>query len=337
MKTFLESPLNLTSIGSYQNIYEDVYIDTKTSVVLDNDLNPIYETLYEAIYWWKGTLKGELWSNQELRKQEVSRRYSEIMNVASEITKHDVEAALIIDSNHETLYAMSSHGWYPYGHLHDSLLRLYSWKDCNFKDPKILCSNYKRVVDFELHIQAFGYGADSIIEASNDKRLIKVSKLYFGVNQAFFWTKITPPQYEWMIAGYKHIVEKLEFGREQINGLYLSRNHIGKRGVVNDDEVKEFLIEKFGFKVLEGNETLPEIISLFSRAKFVVGPHGSIFVNTIFCGENCRIFEFCPSNRPDFSFKNKFKLAKSYNHILVDADREFNIEIDLNFLADVLA
>ena len=90
------------------------------------------------------------------------------------------------------------------------------------------------------------------------------------------------------------------------------------------------------FKTWTGEEGLLDIISLFARAKTIVGPHGSIFVNTIFCREDAKIIEYCPKNRIDKSFLNKTKAVKDYQHILLEADSDFNIEIDLNELKGLI-
>ncbi|MGK0364725.1 MAG: hypothetical protein ACI85O_001783 [Saprospiraceae bacterium] len=325
---FLDAAINFTDVKSYENIYEDVYIDTKNSVVLDKDLKPIYETLYEIIFWWKGTLHGQTLVDPELRKIEVERRYQEIIEDVKTITEDDISNAKVLPDDVEAIYAMGAHGWYPYGHLHDSLLRLYPWRNHSFKNPKVLVSKYNRVVDFPLHLQAFGYSEDTIFRTAPKYRLIKAKKLFFGVNETKFWTTSSEHQYEWMLQGYLALLDDETRNLPAIEGLYLSRNHVGRRGVTNNEEVERYLKDQ-GFLTLTGNEGLLEIISLFYRAKAIVGPHGSIFVNTIFCKEDTKIIEFCPDNRRDFSFKGKSKKSQNYNHILVAADENFNIEIDL--------
>lgn len=335
MSHFLEAAINFTGVKSYENIYRDVYIDTKTSAVLDSNLNPIYETLYEIIFWWKGTLHGQNLINPELRKVEVARRYEEIKEEIDTISQEDVNNAKVLNDDVEAIYAMGAHGWYPYGHLHDALLRLFPWREHVFKNPKVLVSKYNRVVDFPLHLAAFGYAEDTIFRTAPKYRLIKAKTLYFGVNEARFWTTSSQRQYEWMLQGYLNLFEKSPHTMEPIEGLYLSRNHVGRRGVSNDAQVSQFLGNK-GFRTLTGNEGLMEIIELFARAKTIVGPHGSIFVNTIFCRADTKVIEYCPNNRVDKSFLNKTKLVEDYQHILLEADCDFNLMIDLEDLDERL-
>lgn len=329
---FLDAAINFTNIKSYKNEYKNVFIDTKTSAVLDENLNPIYETLYEIIFWWKSTIHGKTLVDPELRKKEVARRYEEILKETSTITKDDIANAKVLGPDIQAIYAMGAHGWYPYGHLHDSLLRLYPWRSTKFDKPSVLCSKYNRVVDFPLHLKALGYGEDTIFRTAPKYRLIKVSNLFFGVNEARFWTTMTDEQYAWLIEGYFKLFENDPRHDEQIEGLYLSRNHVGRRGVINDDEVQDLLINEYGFRTLTGEEGLLEIISLFARAKTIVGPHGSILVNTIFCRKDARVLEYCPNNRIDKSFLNKTKAVNDYSHILLNADDDYNITIDINDL-----
>lgn len=333
---FLDSAINFTSISRYKNVYENVYVDTKTSAVLDGNLKPIYETLYEIVFWWKGTLNGKNLTDPELRVIEVERRFRDILSEIETITDDDIQGAISLQADDEAIYAMSAHGWYPYGHLHDSLLRLFPWRNTVFKRPKVLCSKYNRVVDFPLHLKACGFEEDTIFRTAPKYRLIKVPKLFFGVNEAKFWTTMTQAQYEWLIEGYFSLFEQDPRTLQPIEGLYLSRNHVGRRGVINNDEVQDFLVREKGFLTLTGEEGLLDIISLFSRAKIIVGPHGSIFVNTIFCQKHAKIIEFCPRNRIDKSFLNKTKVADNYLHILKDADDDYNITIDIDELSALL-
>ena len=113
----------------------------------------------------------------------------------------------------------------------------------------------------------------------------------------------------------------------------MSRNHIkaGSRGVINEKEVIETLTKK-EFIVLNGQEPLDLVVEYFANAKTIVGAHGSMFANSIFCNQETKIIEFCPNNRACYNFRNTFKKAENYNHILTEADEFNNINIDLNLL-----
>jgi capsular polysaccharide biosynthesis protein len=126
--------------------------------------------------------------------------------------------------------------------------------------------------------------------------------------------------------------------RSWSGGLYLSRNHVrpGVRGVINEDEVIKYLTSR-NFTILNGAESLEETYYLFSRATKIIGPHGSLFANTMFCKEDCHILEYCPSNRIDGTFLNKLKKAKKYKQIIVESDESFNIFIDIETMTSILS
>ena len=155
------------------------------------------------------------------------------------------------------------------------MLRLFPWRNHSFTNPKVLVSKFNRVVDFPSHLKAFGFSEDTIYRTAPKYRLIKAKKLFFGVNEAKFWTSSSEEQYDWMIQGYMSLFEDDPREMSPIEGLYLSRNHVGRRGVVNNDEVQNFLLER-GFKTLTGEESFLDIVKLFARAKYIVGPHGSV-------------------------------------------------------------
>ena len=50
----------------------------------------------------------------------------------------------------------------------------------------------------------------------------------------------------------------------------------------------------------------------------------------MFCNSKTEIIEYCPQNRKDSSFKNKFKMAQNYTQYLVEADNLYNITIPIH-------
>jgi capsular polysaccharide biosynthesis protein len=229
-------------------------------------------------------------------------------------------------------------GWYAFGHFQDSLQRLFPVRDKLIKGTfKLVVSNHGRIVGFNEHISTlldFNVDNDDFIELKKDN-IYFFKKLIVPYSPALL-TNYTHETYLWMTKKYfsKYIDSS---DSSEIAGIYLSRNHVtpGRRSVKNESEVIDFLKLK-GFKILYGTENLTEIINSFFRAKVIIGPHGSLFANTILCKDSCQIYEFCPDNRQDFSFRDKYKAASQYNHILTPADSKFNISIDLQFLTKIL-
>jgi capsular polysaccharide biosynthesis protein len=144
------------------------------------------------------------------------------------------------------------------------------------------------------------------------------------------YTNFRDDVFDWMLDRYKNYFCINDGPRTK---LYLTRNHIkpGSRGVLNENDFINKLKEA-GFLVVRGDESLEDIYKLFSAAALIVGPHGSLFANTIFSSESCRIYEFCPNNRVDTSFFRKNKKSHHYEHLLQDADDKFNITIPSQFI-----
>ena len=78
--------------------------------------------------------------------------------------------------------------------------------------------------------------------------------------------------------------------------IYISRSKCSYRRVINEEKVIEFL-SGFGFvSVLLESMSFAEQITLFSRAKVIVAPHGSGLTNIIFCGKETKIIELVSPN-----------------------------------------
>lgn len=329
---FISSHWNFTGVDKLYYELEDVYVETTTGYLYDSSFEPIFKLYYEALFWGPA-IPAKNFQVPHLLHETLCKKYVKVAKHAEDL-KAQIENTGKIKTIAEAIYILHPFGWYAYGHLHDSLMRLFSMpakgSSCN-----LLCSDFRRVVEFEEHISALGFDKEKIRDRRKLPRFIRVEKLHYPVNPAVP-TNYTKESYEWMRDKYlNYFTDKDNFTPKK--GLYLSRNSVkaGARGVSNEAEVIEYLV-KHGYTVVDGTQDLKEMVQLFSGAEKIIGPHGSLFVNTIFAGENAKIYEFCPKNRPDYSFRNKHKAAAKYEHYLVDADEQFNIEIDLKKLEEII-
>ena len=230
-----------------------------------------------------------------------------------------------LDPDVNYIYMAHPFGFYAFGHLFDSLQRLIHAVGKVPEPFKVLHFKSARIVDFESHLEKFGVRRDQLELV---KKTVRVKHLWISPWQ-------THPA---GLAGaaFHAIYDRYTHGQPKSprTRLYLTRNHVkqGARGVLNEAEVVHFLKRK-GFQVLNGSEPLDTIVGLFHRAQLVVGPHGSLLANTMFCQPDCTVIEYCHSNRLDLSFKTKTKLCKDYRHHLIGADSSYNIEIPIDHLA----
>lgn len=78
--------------------------------------------------------------------------------------------------------------------------------------------------------------------------------------------------------------------------------------IINEKEVKNFLIKK-GFSIYRiGEIDLFKQFYLFNNAKIIIGAHGAAFANLIFCKKNTKIVEFIPKKHPNLVNKKISKL-----------------------------
>jgi len=74
--------------------------------------------------------------------------------------------------------------------------------------------------------------------------------------------------------------------------IYLTRKNEDRRRVHNEDQVTGIL-KNFGFTTVDpGSMSIKEQVALFSRAEYVVSPHGGALSNIVFTPPETKIIEF---------------------------------------------
>lgn len=69
--------------------------------------------------------------------------------------------------------------------------------------------------------------------------------------------------------------------------------------IINDEELKEYLIKK-NFSVYRvGELSFFEQIFLFQNAKTIIGAHGAAFANLVFCKPETKVIEIIPEDHPN--------------------------------------
>ena len=225
------------------------------------------------------------------------------------------------------VYGFSYFNVYPYGHLWDHLQRLKVIEDIGVENVCLCLSkrgSERGIEDFYLHLELFGYSASKIKHLDCDDTIYKIPTLYCpdsGVKLGVFnketrlWVKDKYSQFR---------------GSEENLKLYLSRK--GKpREAENEDVVIEFLKER-DFTIVYGNEGIREHVRQFSNATFIVGIHGALFMNIIFCEKNPIVMEFCPNLRYCDHFLRigrECEISDNY-HFIVEHVLDFKREMFVN-------
>jgi len=294
-------------------------------IIFDKNQKVIESTLHEQIFWQPECICG-YYKDDTLFNQEVSKRTGAILkkyNKESFNTDFTEVRDTCIDLTHPF-------GYYAFGHLFDTFQRLYPIRELlHDKNIKFIVSEYHNIIDFIKHLSILTNRTITEKDLILNNNL-HISKLIYSISPTVP-TEMDKEAYLWILNQYFKYFDIQDI--EPKYNLYLSRNHIqvGSRGVLNEKEVIESLTKK-DFIILTGKEPLKDIVKYFGNAKTILGAHGSLFVNTIFCNSETKIIEFCPNNRICYNFRNCFKMAQNYNHLIIEADEKYNITIDLNEL-----
>ena len=215
-------------------------------------------------------------------------------------TKNKIkEGKLKILDNKQYIYTYPYYNIYVYGHLWDSFRQLKEIEDNNINGTLILGLESNHINNFYHHLEIFGY------EESKTLRCDCINYIYFIPNlivsvDGVYMSRLNKEQCEWLRNKYFYNNNKLNVSKINNNEkfkLYLSRgkNDSNYRTVLNDDEISTFLMNN-GYIKLTGKESLEDHIYYFSNATHIIGYHGAIFKNCIFCCKQPFIYEFCSKN-----------------------------------------
>lgn len=115
-------------------------------------------------------------------------------------------------------------------------------------------------------------------------------------------------------------------------------NHRHLRKIINEDEVKDFLIKK-GFSIITlSNLSFKQQVNLFSNASQIVGLHGAGFANLTFCNPKTFVLEIKPETAGPVIGNLAKNLKLNYAEISIKPEKYFNndqqglIKVPINLL-----
>ena len=172
--------------------------------------------------------------------------------------------------------------WNHYGHwLPEHLFKLKPILDSNqFLKKELFFIVEKDFPGWKLEIlEHLGFSKKNLIfwegKPLHAKKLLVPSYPTPGYNE-FIWLK-------------KQIIN-LSDNNLKKKKIYLTRKNAKKRRILNENELIKYLKLK-GFEILSPENYSPlEQASIFSKAKVIIGPHGSAFTNIIY-SENSTVVE----------------------------------------------
>lgn len=299
---------------------KNVYL-SKGGSILDSNFNLLEDPSEFYIQWEKCYDK---FNAEELKKWSVDKmNNNKVINL----------------ENLSYIYAYPYWDVYAYGHIWDSLRQLKEVEENEINGTLLIGINYSgHINDLYHHLEIFGYDKSKTFSCDSRDNIYFIQNLIVPTD-GIYMARLSMDQLEWVRNKYLHCNKKLNINK--INNdkdnfkLYLSREK-DSRKVINEEIVWNFLQEN-GYVKLNGKENLEEHLYYFSNAIKMIGPHGSLFRNGIFCFKNPDIYEFCPNNRIDVSIMNLNKLLnKNYTQYLVASNKDFDIEIDMEILKKII-
>lgn len=331
-KSNIGPPYNFYGHNILKYYFENVKL--KNGLYCDNSDNLIQKTLNEHIAWTSGYIARTPLDRQT---EEINKR-KELLRDQSNTGNSNRDIRVCKGKYVDLIHPFDA---YAFGHLFDTLQKLYPLRELlSDSSIKFLVKEHKQIRGFCDQLSAL---CDRSITDSDlivvDKNVeYNIEHLYFGLSPVVP-TTFCNETYKWIIDKYyKHFSIEKNLDKNNLKyKLYCDRNHVksSSRGVLNNEEVKSFLIDQ-GFIVLTGAENFSDLIRYFADAQIIVGAHGSMLANSLYSKPHTRVYEFCPDNRKDTSFKLKYKMCQNYSQTFVVGDPNYNIILDINLIKHIL-
>jgi hypothetical protein len=296
-------------------VLNDVYVTTDRTVIYDKNFNLVdFDNVYKK--WMNLTsYRGKYDTIDRGKYAKVEKEFNDDKNYCC---------------------ALPWHGCYVYGHILDNIQEMKDYQGVT--NPTLLALRETGHIRdlYKNHFNAFGF---SDIETLKNNHLYFFKKLIVSESKTYI-AQVDREKIDWIRKGYYDAIISKEqiLSNKERTKLFLTRH--GSRKILNEEEVWEYLKPK-GFIKLDGysyNENFKVHMDLFSRAKTVIGGHGSLFRNSLFTLFDDTIYhEFCPSNRRDTSIKTMSETCgvKEYNQYFVNGNDKHEIEIDMGILKEI--
>jgi capsular polysaccharide biosynthesis protein len=263
------------------------------------------------------------WANRITRLDVISERMRKQVLYFEEKIKKTQEIPVINDGT--TLHLLHPFGRYVFGHIFDTMQKLYVTEKEHLDFQSVLIPNTHEIIDFDLHLGALGITDKKIVKS--DHGLVRVNYLLF-INPVGHPTSFIPESYLFIRNKYQKFFGVEENPAAEKKIFLTRRAGDFKRYLLNDAEV-EVTLKKEGILYFDGKQTFKEIVEAFAHASHVAGVHGSLFTNNIYGNAKTKYLEYCPIARENHTFHHQYKLCSDYQHLLVDCDKDFNISLDL--------
>jgi hypothetical protein len=324
-------PFSNKKVAAY--ILENVYLHTASGVVFDKNFKIIKETADDYSFWMPRCIHA---FPQNQRKAEIYKRIKDLQKIIYS-NKNKKE---IIKIQKQCIHLLTPRNTYSFGHIFDYLQKNEAFQTMkNQEDFLYLISDNSLIKDFHIYLQAFDINPNKCIIPNNLGKFLFFKKMIFP---------FSPENYESMSEEcYIKYIDKIkektlihidEYKNLKEVNLYLSRSKNTRLGrkVIDEEILLQYLKDK-NFIILNGDESLYEIIFLFSKAKFIFGLHGSLFLNAIYCNKNCKILELNSRIYTKYAYKNNTRFfLKKENYEVINIKKDDKLNVKSQDIIDIL-
>jgi len=207
----------------------------------------------------------------------------------------------------EVLYLDYIYMFYNFGEFWDVLKRLISFK-------RILPLFYLKktdVKDINYYFNVLGFYPKYEVSKSILYRFVKIN---ISLMERSFRGRIDVID--------AHIFNSI-FNKEAVADnsyfLYLSRGKF-KRLLLNEDYIISELKKSYPLIVIDGSEDRETLIYYFTNAKLIIGPHGSLMKNMIWCKKTPVFIELLPTTRHTCFVDNSLRIGFKTFFFILECD-----------------
>jgi capsular polysaccharide biosynthesis protein len=166
-------------------------------------------------------------------------------------------------------------------------------------------------------------------------RLVEAPSTHLRVEH-FYFSSFTSMAGAWNPFGVDFLRKNLlPFGKTTEAGekLYLKRGDGWTRGIVNEEELCDFMQAR-GWRVVRPETmTVAEQIGLFQNARAVCSVHGSALTNLLWASSECKVVELCADNFVLGSFEWLARcLGLEHTFLMHKGNARFSIKVDMDRL-----
>jgi len=271
------------------DVFNDSYIyNSSKNIFCDNpNKNICLENVYYINKSWFDINKKPF----TIKEFELDLEYSGIKNNTYYKKFNNIDNIKVFQNvNEEVMYLDYKHGFYNFGEFWDCLKRLMKARKKNLKLFHVSGHRVNNINEYFNKLE-FIYPSEYQTQENNNK-------LYFfkKINISILRENTCRGEYNLMYSyNFNQIFNNTPMKEDSYN-IYLKRGAYG-RNMLNEKELIDILISKHNFIIIDGTQSHTEMLNYFSNAKIILGIHGSLFKNTIFCKKNPLIIELCPISR----------------------------------------